>query len=112
MVSVYFHSIIYDSPIPLLARAFNSEHQVFFSLRSVDDNLTISDRWNSSTNVPYASPRTRISGSWCIPSVRTWPSTDAPKIVDSIMALFRVDYSGRGELSERQQKVVYAIDFG
>jgi meiotic recombination protein DMC1 len=27
------------------------------------------------------------------------------KIVDSIMALFRVDYSGRGELSERQQKV-------
>ena len=27
------------------------------------------------------------------------------KIIDSIMALFRVDYSGRGELSERQQKV-------
>jgi meiotic recombination protein DMC1 len=27
------------------------------------------------------------------------------KIVDSIMALFRVDYSGRGELSERQQKL-------
>lgn len=27
------------------------------------------------------------------------------KIVDSIMALFRVDFSGRGELSERQQKV-------
>jgi hypothetical protein len=27
------------------------------------------------------------------------------KIVDSIMALFRTDYSGRGELSERQQKV-------
>uniref|UniRef100_A0A0M3KHC6 Meiotic recombination protein DMC1/LIM15 homolog (inferred by orthology to a human protein) n=1 Tax=Anisakis simplex TaxID=6269 RepID=A0A0M3KHC6_ANISI len=26
-------------------------------------------------------------------------------IVDSIMALFRVDYSGRGELSERQQKL-------
>ncbi len=24
-------------------------------------------------------------------------------IIDSIMALFRVDYSGRGELSERQQ---------
>jgi len=29
------------------------------------------------------------------------------QIVDSIMALFRVDYSGRGELSERQQKVRY-----
>lgn len=27
------------------------------------------------------------------------------KIVDSIMALFRVDFSGRGELSERQQRV-------
>ncbi|VDP46628.1 unnamed protein product [Heligmosomoides polygyrus] len=26
-------------------------------------------------------------------------------IVDSIMALFRVDYSGRGELAERQQKL-------
>ncbi|BFZ56989.1 Meiotic recombination protein dmc1 [Savitreella phatthalungensis] len=26
-------------------------------------------------------------------------------IIDSIMALFRVDYSGRGELSERQQKL-------
>jgi hypothetical protein len=28
------------------------------------------------------------------------------KIIDSIMALFRVDFSGRGELSERQQKVM------
>jgi meiotic recombination protein DMC1 len=27
------------------------------------------------------------------------------QVVDSIMALFRVDFSGRGELSERQQKV-------
>ena len=31
------------------------------------------------------------------------------KIVDSIMALFRVDFSGRGELSERQQKVIYSM---
>lgn len=31
--------------------------------------------------------------------------TRLAQIVDSIMALFRVDYSGRGELSERQQKV-------
>jgi Rad51 len=31
------------------------------------------------------------------------------KIVDSIMALFRVDFSGRGELSERQQKVMYTM---
>ncbi|KAF8491896.1 Rad51-domain-containing protein [Russula emetica] len=28
------------------------------------------------------------------------------QIVDSIMALFRVDFSGRGELSERQQKML------
>lgn len=28
------------------------------------------------------------------------------QIVDSIMACFRTDYSGRGELSERQQKVL------
>jgi meiotic recombination protein DMC1 len=26
-------------------------------------------------------------------------------IIDSIIALFRVDYSGRGELGERQQKL-------
>ncbi|PPR00040.1 hypothetical protein CVT24_009049 [Panaeolus cyanescens] len=31
------------------------------------------------------------------------------KIVDSIMALFRVDYSGRGELSERQQKLAQML---
>lgn len=30
-------------------------------------------------------------------------------IVDSIMALFRVDYSGRGELSERQQKLAQML---
>lgn len=33
------------------------------------------------------------------------PDPNSSQIVDSIMALFRVDYSGRGELSERQQKV-------
>lgn len=32
------------------------------------------------------------------------------QIVDSIMALFRADYSGRGELSERQQKVCQCND--
>lgn len=30
------------------------------------------------------------------------------QIVDSIMALFRTDFSGRGELSERQQKVGFS----
>ena len=34
-------------------------------------------------------------------------------IVDSIMALFRVDFSGRGELAERQQQLaqVNHVDF-
>lgn len=31
--------------------------------------------------------------------------TDVLQVIDSIMALFRVDYSGRGELAERQQKL-------
>ncbi|KAG2352763.1 Rad51-domain-containing protein [Suillus spraguei] len=31
------------------------------------------------------------------------------QIVDSIMALFRVDFSGRGELSERQQKLAQVM---
>ncbi|XP_054153948.1 meiotic recombination protein DMC1/LIM15 homolog [Oppia nitens] len=30
-------------------------------------------------------------------------------VIDSIMALFRVDYSGRGELSERQQKLAQML---
>ena len=30
-------------------------------------------------------------------------------VIDSIMALFRVDYSGRGELSERQQKLAQLL---
>lgn len=34
-----------------------------------------------------------------------FPETDNRKIIDSITALFRVDYSGRGELAERQQKL-------
>ena len=32
-------------------------------------------------------------------------AADNSKIIDSITALFRVDYSGRGELAERQQKL-------
>lgn len=32
-------------------------------------------------------------------------AADNTKIIDSITALFRVDYSGRGELAERQQKL-------
>jgi len=31
-------------------------------------------------------------------------------IVDSIMALFRVDFTGRGELSERQQKLAQFLN--
>ena len=31
------------------------------------------------------------------------------KIIDSIMALFRVDFSGRGELADRQQKLAQML---
>lgn len=31
-------------------------------------------------------------------------------VIDSIIALFRVDFSGRGELSERQQKLNYMMN--
>ena len=31
------------------------------------------------------------------------------QIVDSIMALFRVDFSGRGELADRQQKLAQLL---
>ncbi len=40
----------------------------------------------------------------------SWPSTiNFPQIIDSIMALFRVDFSGRGELAERQQKLAQML---
>ena len=31
------------------------------------------------------------------------------QIIDSIMALFRVDFSGRGELADRQQKLAQVL---
>ena len=31
------------------------------------------------------------------------------QVVDSIMALFRVDFSGRGELADRQQKLAQML---
>lgn len=36
-------------------------------------------------------------------------STITMQIIDSIMALFRVDFSGRGELAERQQKLAQML---
>ena len=71
--------------------------------------LNGTNRWSSSTNAPNVLPRTKISDLLCVGCVGS-PLTAFPilthiQIVDSIMALFRVDFSGRGELSERQQKV-------
>ncbi|OWK58974.1 Meiotic recombination protein DMC1/LIM15 [Lonchura striata] len=37
------------------------------------------------------------------------PSMIKMQIIDSIMALFRVDFSGRGELAERQQKLAQML---
>ena len=31
------------------------------------------------------------------------------KVIDSIMALFRVDFCGRGELADRQQKLAQML---
>jgi hypothetical protein len=45
----------------------------------------------------------------CISLPLSSPGLIHLKIVDSIMALFRTDFSGRGELSERQQKVSVII---
>ncbi|KAF4623524.1 hypothetical protein D9613_002199 [Agrocybe pediades] len=58
---------------------------------------TASTRWNSSMNAPY--DLLKIKTFACLYNV----------IIDSIMALFRVDYSGRGELSERQQKLAQML---
>ncbi|OJA17386.1 RAD51 protein [Rhizopogon vesiculosus] len=71
------------------ARAFNSEHQVFPhiypTLLLVTDVLQM--ELISECSMRFAEDKDfRLL------------------IVDSIMALFRVDFSGRGELSERQQK--------
>ncbi|ETW87057.1 hypothetical protein HETIRDRAFT_413401 [Heterobasidion irregulare TC 32-1] len=73
----------------LYARAFNSEHQVV-SYEVEAGRLCIYSylrRWSSSTNALFASRRTKT-------------------LKSCIMALFRVDFSGRGELSERQQKML------
>jgi meiotic recombination protein DMC1 len=76
----------------LAARAFNSEHQMELinecSARFAEDKDFRLLVGVSLVLLPVIQP------TFC-------------EIVDSIMALFRVDYSGRGELSERQQKVCH-----
>ncbi|KNZ75030.1 Meiotic recombination protein dmc1 [Termitomyces sp. J132] len=73
----------------LYARAFNSEHQMELinecSMRFAEDKdfrLLVYNLYSYAAGL---------------------------KIIDSIMALFRVDYSGRGELSERQQKLAQML---
>ena len=60
-------------------------------------------------NVLCVLPKTKIFDFLCAYSLNFYFDCELMivKIIDSIMALFRVDYSGRGELSERQQKVRY-----
>ncbi|KAJ7651738.1 Rad51-domain-containing protein [Mycena polygramma] len=78
----------------LYARAFNSEHQVPSSLRPCYPTDLI--------------PRQMELINEC--SLRFAEDKDFKLlIVDSIMALFRTDYSGRGELSERQQKLAQML---
>ena len=57
-------------------------------------------------NVPFALRKTKILDClYAYHILGIFSCAHMRKIIDSIMALFRVDYSGRGELSERQQKV-------
>ena len=46
----------------------------------------------------------------CVVSVDLWSALSGTvQIIDSIMALFRVDFSGRGELADRQQKLAQLL---
>ncbi|KAG1850624.1 Rad51-domain-containing protein [Suillus subalutaceus] len=77
----------------LYARAFNSEHQVaplLYYYAAIVDMLQM--ELISECSMRFAEDKDfRLL------------------IVDSIMALFRVDFSGRGELSERQQKLAQVM---
>jgi len=64
-------------------------------------------RWSLLANVLCVLRKTGIFDFLCASSLNFDCELTIVKIIDSIMALFRVDYSGRGELSERQQKVSY-----
>lgn len=79
--------------ISLAARAFNSEHQVaplLYCYAAIVNMLQM--ELISECSMRFAEDKDfRLL------------------IVDSIMALFRVDFSGRGELSERQQKLAQVM---
>ena len=45
----------------------------------------------------------------CRPKMKVMVLYPCLQIVDSIMALFRVDFSGRGELADRQQKLAQLL---
>ena len=58
-------------------------------------------------NALFVLLRTRITGFWYGEYFDISSNLNCLQIVDSIMALFRVDFPGRGELSELQQKVAF-----
>ena len=74
-----------------VARAFNSEHQ--HELLEELGSRFSQERYKLLVYFLLSIPRCIRADYW------------THQIVDSIMALFRTDFSGRGELSERQQKV-------
>uniref|UniRef100_A0A4W6BKI1 DNA meiotic recombinase 1 n=1 Tax=Lates calcarifer TaxID=8187 RepID=A0A4W6BKI1_LATCA len=58
----------------------------------------------------FRTGKTQLSHTLCVTA--QLPGEDGysgGKIIDSIMALFRVDFSGRGELAERQQKLAQML---
>ncbi|KAM5250849.1 meiotic recombination protein DMC1/LIM15 homolog isoform 3-T4 [Hipposideros larvatus] len=58
----------------------------------------------------FRTGKTQLSHTLCVTAQLPGASGySGGKIIDSIMALFRVDFSGRGELAERQQKLAQML---
>ncbi|KAG2156671.1 Rad51-domain-containing protein [Suillus bovinus] len=92
----------------LYARAFNSEHQVaalLYCYAAIVNMLQM--ELISECSMRFAEDkdfRLLVGLAICVKN-----RLFSKQIVDSIMALFRVDFSGRGELSERQQKLAQVM---
>ena len=68
--------------------------------------IRVSTKWNLLICLPQNLQRKKaaIDFWYTDPDSIRW-RIDVVKVVDSVMSLFRVDFSGRGELADRQQKL-------
>ena len=76
--------------------------------KSVYPSSVCKSYWECGTNVPHPMDDGSLLSVF---ATRTEIRVLHPclQIVDSIMALFRVDFSGRGELADRQQKLAQLL---